>query len=354
MGDVPKLHHQASVTHLEGRKVLFEAILWLAVWMIISPSIIIQIKSLISTAAFAFPYSWGFLGFSNLVTFAASWVAVQIADKFITNGKTSAVDVDWGKGCTLGVLQGLEVGLGAVVIRAISVELRTEIHMMAPAVMYVGGLLAGLESCAPVLVLSVVLITLGGIMSVSGQMHGTTDYMLVPVAILSALCASGRWVLTQFWLAPKGSPERPSPLLLLCRMSPATGVTGLLGAAIFEPQMYQALGDLPEPSAVWCRILFIGVSVVAMISAELRVCQLMSALLLGMMTPLHNVTIILWGIYSSGTTNVSLYNWGGITCCTAATILYSWARHEETKKAHARELLMPTDMHKIEEDYVPL
>lgn len=334
---------------------MLEAIFWVAVWMIVSPAIIIQIRNLIATPEYDFPYSWGFLGFSNFVTYAAAWVIIQILDRF-NGGETSAVSIDWNKGHALGVLQGLEVGLGAVVIRAVSVELRTEIHMMAPAIMYVGGLAVGLETTAPTLVFSVLCITAGGLMSISGHMGGDNTMMLVPVAILAGLCATSRWVLTQYWLAPKGSPLRPSPLLLLCRMSPATGLTGLIGAAIFEPAMYSSVTSLPDPQAVWIRILFIGISVVLMISAELRVVQLTSALLLGMLTPIHNLTIIVYGILHGNSSQVTPLNWAGIALCTVATVLYSHARHTQAKHmcvAEAREPAEPLDMPKVD-DYIRL
>merc|ERR1719329_594289 len=166
-------------------------------------------------------------------------------------------------------------------------------------------------------------------MSLSGQVAGETVPSLIPVAILSGLCACGRWVLTQRWLAPRGSRHRPSPLVLLCRMSPATSATGFFGAAIFESDMFGRLARLPEPLAVWARIAFVGSAVVLMVSAELRVCQLMSALLLGMMTPLHNVTIIIYGVLTSEHADISLCNWAGIVLCSGATLLYSWARHDE-------------------------
>lgn len=337
---------------LEGRKVFAEGVFWVATWMIISPAVIIQIKNLVTTPGYEFHYSWGFLGFSNIITYAAAWVTMKIFDAY-NGGQTSLVPVEWDKGLLLGVLHGLEVGLGAVVIRAVSVQLRTEIHMMAPALMYVGGLAAGIESPAPALVLSVVLITCGGAMSLSGHMGGHNTMDLVPVAILSGLCACTRWVLTQRWLAPKGSALRPSPMMLLTRMTPGTSLTGFVGALVFERQMYSQFLSLPEPQAVWIRIFFIGIAVVFMTCAELRVCQLFSALLLGMLTPFHNLTIIVYGIIHTGASSVTPYNWAGIALCTGATVLYSWARHEESKhvisKVEAQELREPFDVLKVED-----
>jgi len=295
----------------------------------------LTIKTLTSDSALNYPYPWMMIGFSNMGTWlvcqalywmpsSIRWKGLQIADGQAT--------VPWRHAIAIGVLQGVEVGLGADIIKRISLALRTEILMLCPALMFFFGLAAGTETFNLKLLISVGIVTIGGLLA----SYGTMTYEgleMVPVALVASVLSGIRWVLTQKWLSPLGE-AKPSPILLALRMSPFTGLVGFAVATFREPHAYLALFvplyRLPNPYKVSALIACISVGVCVILVAEMRVVQLTSALLLGIMVPFHNLSVIFMDVAMKGT-NVSHLNWFGIGLCAVASGFYFIARTEQQK-----------------------
>lgn len=320
------LERVEALRRQHGRYV--EALGWALLWLVVSPLVMTSIKTLVSSTSLSFPYPWMLIGFSNLGT----WIcchALRLVPGCLKDSEDVETNVPWKQAAALGLLQGFEVGIGADIIHRISLTLRTEIHMLCPAIMFVFALAVGIEKFKPQLVLSVVVVTIGGLMS----SYGTLTWEgadLVPLALLASMMSTVRWVLTQKWLAPLGEAGRPTPIVLALRMSPITSFVGFLVAAVREPAAYQGLLFLPSPEKVACLLVIISLGVCFMLVAEMRVVQLTSALLLGFLVPFHNVSVILLDVSMKGA-KVSGFNWMGIVLCAAASGFYAMARKEDSK-----------------------
>merc|ERR1719253_857361 len=118
-------------------------------------------------------------------------------------------------------------------------------------------------------------------------------------------------------------------------MSPMTSLVGFLVAAVREPAAFAGLLHLPFPKEVAVLVLAISFGVSLMLVAEMRACQLTSALLLAFLVPFHNVSVILLDASWKGT-KVSTLNWLGIVLCALATGCYSTARKEDKDRSAVR------------------
>jgi len=312
-----------------------EAAVWTLVWLVISPCVMLSIKTLTSDSAYNFPYPWMLIGFSNMGTWlvcqALYWMPSSIRWKGLQMADGQAA-VPWRHAVAIGLLQGFEVGLGADIIHRISLTLRTEINMLCPAFMFLFGLAVGTEVFNTTLLFSIGIVTIGGLLA----SYGTMTYEgldMVPLALLASVFSGIRWVLTQKWLSPQGE-AKPSPILLALRMSPFTGLVGFAVAAVREPNAYKAIFEglypIPYPYQVTGLLACISVGVCVILVAEMRVVQLTSALLLGVMVPFHNVSVILMDVAMKGAT-VSHLNWIGIGLCAVASGFYFIARTEQQK-----------------------
>jgi len=308
-------------------RVASEAVVWITVWLVASPLVMMCIKTLMSSENLNFPFPWLLIGFSNFGTWAVCSLlqcmpgSLQEAD--------STVAVPWKMACVLGLLQGFQVGIGAELIHKMSITLRTEICMLGPVWMFVGAVFAGLEQLEPQIVLSVIGVTLGGVLASYGSMT-SEGLALVPLFLLMALFETSRWVLTQKWLSSSGH-EKPSPITLARRMSPMTALVGFVVAFAREPGCYQSLPMLPYPFKVTSLLCIISIGVCLMLVAEMRVVQLTSAVLLSFMYPVHNVIVILLDASVKGT-KIAPLNCMGIVLCAVASGFYSNARLQNKDK----------------------
>jgi hypothetical protein len=311
---------------------LMEAMLWIGVWLVTSPTIIASIKILTTKSSGAFPYPWLLTGFINSCAFVFCNALCHLP--IFLPEVDSQSKIPWLYAGPLGVLQGIEVGIGAVLLADLSITLRTEIHMLAPAFVFLLTLCAGLESPEPRLCLSILFVTIGGLLASYNTMTWE-GLALVPLALLASLLSTVRWVLTQKWLSP-ASGGKPSPINLTARMSPFTALTALLGAFVFERDAVMAMLHLPQPGRVALLILAVSLMVCILMVSEMRVVQLASALLFGFLVPFHNVTVILLDASIRGA-KVSGVNWGGIMLCAVGTGFYLLSR-KSSKGNEARRL----------------
>jgi drug/metabolite transporter (DMT)-like permease len=318
-----KIH---GLRHQHGNFV--EAGVWALLWLVASPIAMESIKTLTSSPLLEFPYPWMLVGFTNMGIwiFCSLW---RFVPRFVPEVENEVV-ISWSHSLALGFLQGLEVGIGADILHRISVTLRTEIHMLCPALMFIFGVVSGVEPLDPRLVLAIGAVTVGGLLASYGTMTWE-GLNLVPLALLASLFSTVRWVLTQKWLSPSGQ-RKPSPVVFALRMSPMTALVGFLVAVVREPAAYAGLLHLPFPGEVTSLLLVISFCVSLMLVAEMRVVQLTSALLLAFLVPFHNISVILLDTFLKGS-KVSVLNWIGIVLCALATGCYSAARQD--KKEHA-------------------
>jgi len=309
------------------QRMASEAVAWITVWLVASPLVMMCIKTLMSSENLNFPFPWLLIGFSNLGT----WAICSLLQCMLGSLQEAdcTVAVPWKMACVLGSLQGFQVGIGAEIIHKMSITLRTEIYMLGPVFMFVGAVFAGLEKMEPRVVLSVIGVTLGGLLASRGSM--TADGLaLVPLFLLMALFETSRWVLTQKWLS-SGAHEKPSPITLARRMSPMTALVGFVVAFAREPGCYQSLPMLPYPWKVASLLCMISIVVCLMLISEMRVVQLTSAVCLSFMYPVHNIIVILLDASVKGT-KIAPLNWMGIVLCAVASGFYSNARLQNKEK----------------------
>eukprot|EP00419_Tripos_fusus_P007470 CAMPEP_0172683072 /NCGR_PEP_ID=MMETSP1074-20121228/18596_1 /TAXON_ID=2916 /ORGANISM="Ceratium fusus, Strain PA161109" /LENGTH=387 /DNA_ID=CAMNT_0013501861 /DNA_START=44 /DNA_END=1207 /DNA_ORIENTATION=- len=320
--------------------VMFEAIFWYCLWMVIAPIMVFSIKDLLNNDELRFSYSFGFLGCSNFMTWALASVTILVAKMTGREGQLgiTKVNVKWIHGWGLGVLQALEVGLGARMLELVSVTLRTEVRMLVPLFQYAGGLALGLERLQAQLVFCILVLAVGGCLAVTGSIspeNASDGLPLLLIASGSLSISVTKWALCQHWLAPHGSAERPSALVMLCRMALTSSLCGFLAAAILEPDMYEGgLTALPQPGAVFGRLLMIGAIVLVMSSAEIRAVQLTSALTFAVLQPLHNLIVILADQLMGGGRPLSGLAWIGCLLCFLAAVKYAEERNASAKKQH--------------------
>jgi len=319
---------------------VLEAAFWYSLWMVIAPIMVFSIKDLLNNDELHFSYSFGFLGCSNFMTWVLASVTILVAKQTGHEGQLGITNatVKWKHAGSLGVLQALEVGLGARMLELVSVTLRTEVRMLVPLFQYAGGLALGLERLQAHLVFCIVVLAVGGCLAVTGSIsfREAADGLPVLLIATSGLSISVlKWALSQRWLAPKGSAERPSTLIMLRRMSLATSACGLVAAAFLEPAMYDGgLTALPRPGAVFGRLLMIGMIVLVMGSAEVRAVQLTSALTFAVLQPLHNLIVILADQLMGGSRPLSLIAWIGCLLCFLAAVKYAEERNACKSKSH--------------------
>lgn len=299
-----------------------EAAFWIIVWLTISPVILFSIKHLSTDRQLAFPYPFLMTGACNLVVFVVGSLFVKLLGYDQREGQAS-----WQWAGLLGVIQGVEVGLGNTVVKYLSLSLRQELLMMSPALMYVGGRAFGLEHYNPTVTLAVILMTCGGMLSTWGRIHMGSTPMLA-IAIMSTICSVIRWNLTQKMLASNkvDKVDKPSSLVLTVRQSLATCCTCLLISSCVED--VPTLMVMPHAQEVALYVFGIGCGLCLMCLAEMRTVQLTSALFIAFVAPIHNVSIILLDVSMRGA-HVRGINWLGIICVSLATCLYIRTRQSE-------------------------
>lgn len=296
------------------------------VWLVASPCVIAVIKHLTSNKLLAFPYPWLLVGFSNV----GVWVLCSIVQYMPGTPLDNTVQVPWSKGLPMGLMQGVEIGIGTEILHQISITLRTEILMLCPALMFIATYFAGLERLEPRIVLAVTAVTIGGLMSCYGTMT-STGLTLVPIALFGSLISTGRWVFTQKWLSVSCGDSKPSPITLVQRMAPMTALVGFVVAYIRHPGCYQTLPALPHPTMVACLLSTIALLVCLMVFAEMRVVQLTSALMIAFMCPVHNISVIFMDASVRGT-KIYAVNWIGIVVCALASGFYTRERLQDKEK----------------------
>jgi drug/metabolite transporter (DMT)-like permease len=298
-----------------------EATFWIVVWLSISPMILFSVKHITNDRELAFPYPFLLTGSCNLVIF----VVGSLLLKFPGVNQKNDSQVSWQMATVLGVINGVEVGVGNTVVKYLSLSLRQELHMMSPALMYLCGRVFGLEHYNPMVTLAVLLMTFGGMLSVWGRVHVGNIPMFL-LAIVSAVCSVIRWNLTQKMLALEGKVEKPSAFVLAVRQSLATACACLAISSCFEDVPPMML--LPHVDKVAKIVIGIGCGLCVMCMAEMRTVQLTSALFVAFFAPIHNVSIIVLDVIVKGA-HVSGINWLGIICVTIATALYMRTRQKE-------------------------
>jgi drug/metabolite transporter (DMT)-like permease len=305
-----------------------------------SPTVVNCIKDLTSNESLAFPYPWLLVGFTNLITCVFATASIQILPKKILPDANPDAVVPWKYAAVLGVMQGIEVGMGADILHRLSITMRTEIMMLAPAFMFVCGLLLGIESFTPTRTLATVAVTIGGMLASYGTMTWE-GIELVPWAVLMCIFGALRWSLTQKWLSPNRH-GKPSTVVLCARLSPFTALVGFVVSAFHNHGSYAALLSLPNPKQVALLLCLIGFGVFILIVSELRIVQLTSALLLGFFVPFHCVSLILIDVVARGT-HMSQWNWLGVMLCSVATGLFAITHKGDRLKSGPSETepLMP-------------
>jgi len=328
-----------------------EVILWLSIWFFDSPTVVFLLKGVLED----FPYPVLLTALTNVVTCIVILGFIQVYDLlshfqktkdaaagglFTEGGATGSQavlpeEVSWANSAFLGALQGVEISLANFVLHKLSVALRTELLMTLPLMMFTVACLAGLERPRRMLTLAITLITLGGVLSTSGALK-SSNIWVVAVVLLQGLIAVVRWVWTQKCLG-SDRENAPSPLRLAGRIVPFTSAIALAGAWFCEPSGFSVLLHRSFTREILGRVIASGCGVAVLMIAELRVVQLTSALLFGIFVPLHNVFIILLGVFLRHSI-VTKLNWFGIFVLSCGTGLYTYGRRtEDTEPANTAQ-----------------
>jgi len=299
--------------------------------MLAAPAIIASIKHLTSDPALGFDYPWLLIGITNSGVSLFCLVLSYFPNFLPGVELSSQTSIPWKYTAPLGLMQGVEVGIGAVLLANLTITMRTEILMLCPGFTFVFSVVAGLETLELRLCMSILLGTVGGVLASYNTMTWE-GIKLAPLAILAGLSSTVRWVLMQKWLTPAGW-VKPSPISLALRMSPFSGLLGFAVALVLERDGFSALLHLPQLGYASCLLVGISFLICLLVIAEMRVVQLTSALLLGFMVPFHNVIVILLDASNRSMQKISSTNCAGILLCTVATGFYLVARQEAQARA---------------------
>jgi len=287
-----------------------------------------------------FPYPWLTTGFACGLAWALCRLAIWAVgpDSAIVAGSEEPLKV----APLLGFLLGLQLGLSASALSsASSLGMHAVIFVLAPLATYILSVLLSLRMPSRLALLAVGAAVLGG-MFTSRDLLEREAADLLPTAAGFAALAALRWVLIQklmckdsvHWIQREEREgtrwvpvryEPPSALVLAARLFPTAAIGCLEAAFWFEYDGYHALWSLvSDHLQVMCVLaLTLAIGMTALLIAETLVIQKVSAMLLGILTPMHGAVVMTLSLILQGA-DISAVHRVGILLCMAACALYGW------------------------------
>lgn len=328
----------------------------LLAWYGSSTMIIICFKSLTSRPELEFGYGCGITLYTNLLTFIVTSVVTAVVRTFFYTGERAPPRVGLldPRAAPIGALAGVELALSNVALVQLSMTFRTMLHSCAPCLMLTFGVLFGVERASSKAVLAVLLLTAGGVLS--GLAEGA-DFRTrgIGIQFLASVISVVRWVWVQkFFQQPAEGHSAKHPLkvldlarvmslyvaivaaVLTCVVEPAAlGPVGRVFGA--DPQAAGALGRHFPVIAAFVGLATCGVFVLNL--AEMRLTALTSALTLSVAAALHNIPILVAGLYTFEE-RLNLVHMCSFVLIMAGTGLYIAIRSEQAPAPKAEKPLL--------------
>lgn len=236
----------------------------------------------------------------------------------------------------VGAMQGLEIGCFNKSLSFISVSKRTMVVSTNLLFVMAVAVPSGLEHISQWKLLSVSLLTVGGLLQgFSTWRHRDEDddssFALEgnALAVVAMLLGACRWAIMQH-LSQRSEAEsclrHMSKLQLVWRVTPSLAATCLSFAYAFEAPAFSKLS-----ADVLADALVVGVAVLLLMSSEFMLVQLTSAVALNVAAALHNIPVALAGVVLFSE-RVHRFAAVGFCVCLVGAVVYTLARSsgEET------------------------
>jgi len=254
-----------------------------------------------------------------------------------------------------GLLQGMEIGLTNKALQYLTVSERTIMSSTTILFMMSTAWAWGIEGIDHLRAIACSLLVAGGMLQGIGQQTSGTllvaahvDGMIMQLA--SIAISTQRWALMQ--CIQQRSPSNSalaqiSKLQLLSRVMPITGLVCIPLALVFEEGAY-APHNVLQPE-VFMHLAIVAVSLTLMLSAELQLIKLLSAVAYNVIATVHQIPTVLCGVIFRHD-QVDTLSACGFGCCLAGALVYARARSEDEdgmlpQKHHLtlkKEALLPT------------
>eukprot|EP00927_Polykrikos_kofoidii_P073003 TRINITY_DN69076_c0_g1_i1.p1 TRINITY_DN69076_c0_g1~~TRINITY_DN69076_c0_g1_i1.p1 ORF type:complete len:463 (+),score=59.70 TRINITY_DN69076_c0_g1_i1:90-1478(+) len=311
--------------------IYLEAGLWLILWLVLSPVIMLSQNAVLTNPAYDFPCPWLVLMSTNLMAslllFVYNFIRPPKVPEVLIEQTSASVKRFRLRLAVAGLLQGAEVGLGGVVLTGVSGAMWNEGQMLLPAIALGAAAYLRTELIHKELVPCTVLVVIGGFLAVSGNLD-VSDWEMIPLGLVVCGVFVAKWMFTQAWLTAM-DPTSPPPVVLAQRMLLIAGVLGIEATWFFEASCFGKVIGLKRPLKVFTTLLCISVGLAFWLVAELRVLQLCSTTLLGFMHPFRCIVYLVFGLFSGDPG--SILNWIGIVIIVVAGIGYGLERIRESR-----------------------
>ncbi|CAD7927157.1 unnamed protein product, partial [Amoebophrya sp. A25] len=255
----------------------------------------------------------------------------------------------------IGCVQGIEIGATNTSLYHLPIVVRTILQSLNPLVMYIVCRIMGLEDGAQTSVgASVLFCSVGGLflchrgeLAADGASAKTAFSNLnntgVIFSFVAALCSCVRWALLQRLLhhaddhdgsqrMPRGEQQKQNPVEVLLFTAPVTGLMLSVGSILFEGS--PAFFTFVFRCSLWIPMTAIGFSVMLVVLCELRLVQLTSALSLCIFGVIHNLVIIVSGVFIFGE-RLSELQVLGVAVGQFGCLLYSLAKAMHKRRRNA-------------------
>jgi drug/metabolite transporter (DMT)-like permease len=293
-----------------------------------------MIKQTVATDG-PFPYAFAFTSFTQpttgLVAYFFSITALYVPKPKVASPPT-ITSSELALLLALGILQGLEIGLTNSALKLLTVADRTMISSTSVLFMVLTARLWGLEQLGLLRVLSAFLMILGGVVQTQSLYQagsGSSQLFGVLMQVVSMMLSCQRWALSQYVmqrLPPDTALGQLSKIQLLAYTLPLTGLVCIPVSLVFEPEAY-SLRHLQQMSLARS-VLAVAGSLVAMLYAELKLVDELSAVAFNVLSTLHQIPIVMAGIVLCHN-EVSSQAAAGFGCCIAGAMVYACARRQD-------------------------
>eukprot|EP00450_Noctiluca_scintillans_P011972 CAMPEP_0194496848 /NCGR_PEP_ID=MMETSP0253-20130528/13980_1 /TAXON_ID=2966 /ORGANISM="Noctiluca scintillans" /LENGTH=353 /DNA_ID=CAMNT_0039338291 /DNA_START=116 /DNA_END=1173 /DNA_ORIENTATION=+ len=230
----------------------------------------------------------------------------------------------------LGLLNGIEFGLNNLAIMYLQVAMRTMVLSSNVLLSMITCRLWGLELCGVGKMFSLVFLMAGGMCQGLSIGKGGLDVESQIIGSLlqlgSMIMSCQRWAGLQ-WIMQRLDPEsalrRLSKMQLMIAMSLVSGPQCLAMSVFLEGP------DIEEVNVLILRnVAILSTTIVVMVSAELQLLHLTSAVAVAVLSPLHTIPIVIGGVLLFHD-RVFAINVAGFCLSFVGACVYALARRRE-------------------------
>mmetsp|Transcript_73621 Transcript_73621/g.239702 ORF Transcript_73621/g.239702 Transcript_73621/m.239702 type:complete len:434 (+) Transcript_73621:108-1409(+) len=310
------------------RKVVLQVFVFTSVWWMAAILVIMEIKQTVTPEGI-FPYPFAL---TSIVQPCCGFAAYLLS-LFYNRRRRPSPPLSWTELAmllALGGLQGFEIGLTNKALEFLTVAGRTMVSSTSVLFMMATARMWGLERLGLLRLCSAALLLLGGFFQGYGQQSDKSSNIVgIMMQAVSMLLSSQRWALAQFILqrSPLDSAlGQISKLQLLSRTLPVTGLVCLPLAIWLEPGAYTYV-NLMQP-VLHFRVVVIAAALTAMLYAELKLVNLLSAVAFNVLATIHQIPIVLAGVLLQHN-HVDLTSTYGFAACLLGALVYAAARHQD-------------------------